>query len=202
MPVDMSVDGAIYQVRLKWRLHGQQCINVIHFLNRGSQDIDVNLIQPIINCIVNHLLPVLTNQVTLEAVDWKIITGTVAQEGVHALSSGNIGALSGDGLPTTNAAVLSLKTVRAGRSGRGRMFLPGIAESSQANSLVDATFIAAAVAFLACMITAFFNSDPLHTPQFHWMLRSKKLNQYFQIKGGEPKAVVATMRSRKLGVGV
>lgn len=197
-----SLDGQLYQVRLKWRLHQQQCLNVLNFLARGSQDVDTNLIQPIINCIVTHLLPVLTNQITLEAVDWKVITGTVAQEGVHTLTTGNVGALSGDGLPSTNACVLTLKTVRSGRSGRGRMFLPGIAESSQANSSVDATFIAAAVAFLACMITAFFNSDPLHTPFFHWMLRSRKLNTTFQITGGEPKAIVATMRSRKVGRGI
>jgi len=194
-----SIDGVNYQVRIKWLLHGQTCYNVLAFTGRGVQDLIDNLVQPILNCIVDNLLPVLSNEITLLGADVKNISGSTAQEAEVTLTSANTGGESNNSLPSTNAAVVALKTTHPGRTGRGRMFLPGIDEDHQANSELDATFIAAAVAFLACMATAFINSDPLATPFFHWSVRSRKDNQLYSISSTAVRSVVGTMRSRKVG---
>lgn len=198
----MSIDGVQYQVRLKWLYHSQHCFNVLYFHNLGSQDIETNLLQVLLDCVTTHLLPVLAPGVTLLGADFKNVTGTTAQEGEVALSSGNVGTDSSNGLPSTNAAVIKIVSVHPGRTGKGRMFIPGIPEDRQATSTLDATFIAAAVAFIACMIAGFYNVDPVHTPFFHWVLRSKKDNQYYQITNGIPTPTIGTLRSRKLGHGV
>lgn len=199
MPPIMSVDGDRYQVRIKWLLHGQECLNVLNFVNRGSADILTVLVQPILDCIVDNLLPVLSNEITLKGADFKNVSGTTAQEGEIILTADNVGAESVDSLPSFNALVVNLRTNHPGRTGRGKMFLPGIAEDRQETSQVDATFIAAAVAFLACMVTAFVNSDPLATPFFHWSVYSRKDTAAYPIQTATPNAVIASMRSRKVG---
>jgi len=193
-----SIDGVIYRVRIKWLLHGQQCFNVINFHNRGVQDLIDNLLTPILACITDNLIPVLSNECTLLGADVKNITGSTAQEAEVTLSSGNVGTESVNSLPSTNTAVVALKTTHPGRTGRGRMALLGIPEDHQANSQIDATFIAAAVAFLACMFTAFVNSDPLATPFFHWSVWSKKDSQAYAISSTAVRSVVGSMRSRKV----
>lgn len=194
----MSVDGQVYQVRVHWRLHGQDCYNVLSFISRGSLDLIADLLQPILTCIGTHLMPILSQDLTLVDADAKTIQGSTAQEVNVVAETDNVGETAVDSLPSTNAVVLALRTATVGRTGRGRMFLPGISESSQASSVVDATFIAAAVAFLACMFTAFHETDPLATPKFHWALHSRKDAQFYPIESYTVRPVIATMRSRKV----
>jgi hypothetical protein len=194
-----SIDGVDYQVRIKWLLHGQQCINVLNFTSRGVVDLITDVLEPILACVTDNLLPVLSDDITLQGADIKSITGSVLQEAESTLVSANVGGDSADSLPSINAAVVALRTTHPGRTGRGRMFLPGIPEDHQSASSVDATFIAAAVAFLACMAAAYVNSDPLATPFFHWAVRSRKDNQNYPITSTAVRSVVGSMRSRKIG---
>jgi hypothetical protein len=194
----MSVDGQVYQVRIKWLLHGQQCLNVLNFLNRGSQDLITGLVQPILDCITTHLIPVLSHDITLEGADVRNITGSVAQEETVSLTSGNVGDESVDSLPSTNTAVVRLKTTHPGKTGRGRMALPGIPEDKQSLSALDPVFVTAAVAFLACMAAAYINSDPLATPFFHWSVWSRKDTQAYPITSTSVNNIVGSMRSRKV----
>jgi hypothetical protein len=197
MPV-MSVDGDYYQVRIKYILHQQVCYNVINFVSRGSQDLIENLLVPVLNCVTTHLLPVLSSELQVVGADVKTLKGSTQLEAEETLETGGIGGATGGGLPSTNAAVISLKSTHPGRSGRGRMFIPGIAESTQANSQVDVVFIAAALAFLACMFEAFHDSDPLATPLFHWVVFSKKDDTGYAIESYTPRNIVGTIRSRKV----
>lgn len=199
MPPIMSIDTVSYRVRVKWLIHGQECLNVLNFVNRGSADILTTLVQPILDCIVDNLLPVLSSQTTLVGADFKAVTGSTAQEGEITLSSANVGAEAADALPSFNALVCNLRTNHIGRRGRGKMYLLGIPEDQQANSIADAAFIAGAVAFLACMVTAFVNSDPLASPFFHWSVYSKLDDAYYPIQTAAPNNVIAALRSRKVG---
>lgn len=194
----MSIDGVTYQVRVHWLLHGQECLNVLNFVNRGSQDLITGLLQPILDCITSHLIPVLSNEITVTGADVKTTSGSVLQEEVLTLTSGNVGSESVNSLPSTNTAVVQLKTLHPGRRGRGRMALPGIPEDKQALSTLDPVFITAAVAFLACMFTAFHSSDPVATPMFHWAVKSRADNQHYPITSYAVSKVVGSMRSRKV----
>jgi len=198
MPPVMSIDNTEYQVRLKWMLHGQQCFNVLNFISRGSQDLINNLLVPVVNCVVTHLLPVLSHDVDFLGADVRNVTGTVAQEAEQPAGSTHLGTESTDSLPSTNAMVIALKTAHVGKTGRGRLFVPGIPESHQASSVVDATFIAAAVAFIACMASAFINGDPPATPFFDWAVRSRKDNTAYPVTQAIARPIIATLRSRKV----
>lgn len=193
-----SIDGVDYQVRLHWLLHGQICYNVLHFTSRGVQDLVDNLLVPVMTCVTDHLIPVLSHDVELTGADVKNITGSVAQEVEAAPADVGVGSESVDSLPSINAAVISLKTTHPGRSGRGRMFLPGIPEDKQQGSKLDPVFITAAAAFLACMVAAFVNSDPLATPFFHWSVRSRKDTANYPITTAVCKPIIGSMRSRKI----
>lgn len=194
-----SIDGVKYQVRIRWTLHGQTCYNVLHFISRGSMDLVTVLLQPILACIVDNLLPVLSNEVTLNGATVKNVSGSVAQEAEETLTTDNVGEISGQSLPSTNTAIIALRSAHAGRSGRGRMALLGIDESRQNGSQVDATFLAAAAAFIVCMLDAYHDSDPLATPQFHWAIWSRTDNDFYPVESASPKPIVGSMRSRKIG---
>ena len=198
MPIP-SINGVNYQVRIKWLLHGQDCFNVLNFKGQGSVDLLEDLVQPILNCIVENLLPVLSNEITLLGADVRAITGSVMQEGEITLDDSNVGEEAVNSLPSTNAAVLALKSEHFGRTGRGRMFIPGIDEGHQANSQLDPAFILAAVSFLACMAEAFIAGDPVPANFMHWSIFSRKDNQFYPIKTTAVRTVIGTMRSRKVG---
>lgn len=194
-----SIDGVGYQVRIKWLLHGQECLNVLAFKSYGVQDLITDLVQPILDCITTNLLPVLSDDITLQGADVKNITGSVAQEAEVSLVSANAGGDSADSLPSTNAAIVALRTTHVGRTGRGRMFLPGIPESASANSALDPAFVTAAVAFLACMAAAFIAGDPPAAVRFDWSVRSRKDDTLYPISTTSVKSIIGTMRSRKVG---
>jgi len=90
MPIP-SINGVNYQVRIKWLLHGQDCFNVLNFKGQGSVYLLEDLVQPILNCIVENLLPVLSNEITLLGADVRAITGSVMQEGEITLDDDNVG---------------------------------------------------------------------------------------------------------------
>lgn len=191
-----SIDGDNYQVRLIWDLHSQRCYNVLNFHGRGVSDLLDNLVTPILECVKDNLLPVLSTEVTLIGGDVKNISGTTAQEGEIVLTADNSGEVGTDSLPSFNSASVKLKTSHPGRTGRGRMALLGIPESLSNDSAADAAFLAGAVAFLACMIAAYVNSDPLATPFFHWSVRSRKDNALYHIVTATPQEILGTQRSR------
>jgi hypothetical protein len=198
MPPIMSIDGVSYQVRIKWLLHGQQCFNVLNFTSAGSQDLINDLLLPILDCIDQHLLPILSNEVTILGADCKNVTGNVAQE-VSASPQGDLqGTHVNDSLPSTNAAVINLKTTHPGRTGRGRMKLLGITEDHQVGSKLDLVFITAAVAFLACMAAKFIAGDPPAAARFDWVVRSRKDNAFYPIVNTAVNPIIGTQRSRKV----
>ena len=194
----MSIDGVTYQVRLKWLLHGQECFNVLNFTSAGSLDLLEGLVLPVLECVKDNLLPILSNQIQLVGADCKNITGSVAQE-VEANAEGTgLGTLVSESLPSTNAAVIRLRTNHAGRSGRGRMKLAGIGESSSNLSKLDPVFIAGAVAFLACMAAAFIAGDPPAAARFDWVVRSRKDSASYAIVNTSVNPIIGTQRSRKV----
>jgi hypothetical protein len=194
----MSIDGVSYQVRIRWLLHGQQCENVLNFTSHGSQDLVENLLIPVLGCITDNLLPILSNEAQLLGAVCKNVTGSVAQEVEKNATGTGLGTLSTDSLPSTNAAVVRLKTTHPGRTGRGFMKLLGIPEDHTESSKLDAVFIAAALAFLACMAAAFIAGDPPAAVRFDWCVRSRKDNAFYPIIDTSVNPIIGTQRSRKV----
>ena len=193
-----AVNGQHYQVRIKTLLHGQSCLNVINFTAVGTPDLIDDLLTPVLACFADNLLPVLSADLQLVGADVKNITGSTAQEAEVSQETDNVGEEAGDSLPSTNAAVLKLRTSHVGRTGKGRMFLAGLPESGVVKSNLDPTFIAAAVAFLACMFTAYHAGDPPAANQFIWSVWSRKDSAFYPVESYSVNPIVGTMRSRKV----
>lgn len=209
MPTNAS-DGEIFQVRPVMRLHDQQVMNVLHFRATGGPVIETDLIGALINCITTVLFPGLSADLTLERVDVKKVSAGAAKELEQTLVADNVGEEAGDCLPSHNAAVVTLRTIVPGRSGRGRMYLPGIPESGQAQSKISPELATIIAAFIDCMFTSFKIGDPPATNQFVWGVYSRKLGSptppytsagFAAITNYRVNTVIGTQRSRKVGRG-
>lgn len=203
----------IFQVRVKGFIEGQETNNVFHFIAKSpSADVEVALIAKLIACFTTHLLPVLAAAWTLDTVVWKRVSPTLSPEFITADGTGVQGSISSDSLPTFNAALVSIRTLQGGRSKRGRFFLAGIPESATTGSsfnLSGATW-AGIVAFVACVVTEFVTNAELGNDTFHLGVYSRKIGGSvfpYALAGFTPAAqvspvaLIATMRSRKVGRG-
>lgn len=211
-PISAAVND-IFQVRVKGFQEGQETNNVLHFVcSAASSDVDVHLIQKLIACFVTHLLPAWSNAWHLDTVVWKRVSPTLSPEFVSVPSGAAVGALSTDSLPTFNAALISIRTAQGGRSRRGRMYLAGIPESATVKSQFDLAGLPwlAIVAFVACVVSEFIENGELGTDRFNLGIYSRKLggstfpytaSAFTPAISMSPVALVATMRSRKVGRG-
>lgn len=167
-------EGDIYKVTLDATYHGQQINNVWHF--RGTQPIsNINdLLAAVLDCIRTALLPGLASEFRLNSLRGRTIHPVVTDDVILAAAAGDVGAIAGDGLPSFNAAVVSIKTGIAGRSKRGRFYLAGIPENGQSLSGMSDAQLAAIVAFAVCMAGKFISATSTHP---YWLgVLSRKLS--------------------------
>lgn len=207
--------GSSWQVVIEGRMEGQLTANVMHFSCVGaSADVDLHLIQVLLSCFITNLLPVLSSSWTLERVRWKQVAPAV---GIEQISIPTGGPAAGGGnaaaLPSFCSAVLSKRTLYAGRSGRGRMFIAGIPEGQVTNSAIDTggALWAGLLAFALCVINEFVHPDPAGGSNlFDLMVYSRKIggnaepfgsSGFHAVRELVPVQQVATTRSRKVGRG-
>lgn len=205
--------GDIFQVRVKGFIEGQETNNVMHFKSvTVATDVESDLILMVINCFVTHLLPALSVNWHLDQVVWKRVSPTLSPEFITVPTGPATGTAIGDSLPTFNAALISIRTAEGGRSKRGRMFLAGLPESATLKSSFNLTGPewAAILAFVACMIQIFIDSEPIGAGIFRLGVYSRKIGGAAFPYGAtgftpaiqlSPVALIATMRSRKVGRG-
>jgi len=214
MPVNAAT-GDVFQVKLVGTIEGQQCINTYYFLMTGSGDADVltHLVLVMLQCFIDNMLPVLPTIYTLEKAVWRQVSPTLGPE-VETIPSGSTSGVGGPALPSYCSALISLHTVRPGRSGRGRLFIAGIPEDQTINSNLDPAgpYWAALIAFALCLVTNFIPADP-GTGAEEWSMQvlSRKLGGntppyagagFASVSAIAPQRLIATTRSRKLGRGV
>lgn len=213
MAATPAAQGEVWQLRFEGRQEGQQVINVLHFrAETASDDVQTRLFTAILTCFVTTLLPKLSTQYKFERLIGKRVTPDVGPDMVIAADETMNAEGNAAALPSYASAVLSIRTTRAGRSGRGRMFIGGIPEISTINSSFDpgSEFWIALVAFVTCIGTKFLVPDVAQPNQWSFGVMSRKLggakppfaaNGYAPYTSIEPKAIVATTRSRKIGHG-
>jgi len=158
------------QVRIKGTLHGQDTVNVLNFATNtavsdagAAQTLLEALLAAVIACIIDTLLAAVTSDWTLTGVDGRYIfvngvggIGTDPIEGtlVDGPQPGEGGACS----VSFASALVNIRTGQAGRSGRGKMFLPPPGEGNTTNSAMDGTATTAFQAFITCMVGKFIGA--------------------------------------------
>lgn len=214
MPVPMP-QGAIVQVRLQGILEGQKVQNVLYFRAQAADtDAIAHLLAEIVSCLVTALMPGLSTAYTFtRALGMQVspIHG-VEFEYVPEAGANVVGDVTGDNSPSFVSALVSLRTNRGGRSGRGRIYLAGVGEASTIGSYIDidSALWVALLAFTACMLGKFFTRDVAAAGNYEWGVMSRKLGGahipysdagFATIVSAKPARVLATTRSRMQGRG-
>ncbi len=203
----------LFKATIEGTLHGQLTNNVMFFSRTGElgtpdwTQFMSQLAADIISCITTTLLPAVSSQWTFVRIKIQRLDGTGTDENLYAAPANSVGAGS-ESLPSTVAAVLSIRTGLRGRSKRGRMYLGGLPESGQATSALTPGQLVLVAAFATCLIDKFINNQVAGDAKLG--VYSRKLGgtqPYSLVAGWYPattiiaQGVLGTMRSRMLGRG-
>lgn len=207
--------GEIWQVLIQGIIEDQQCENVLWF---RAQDADPNvlgnLIADLVECFLTGLVPALSATYSFERIVARRMIPTQGPDVIYTPAAGIDvqGASAGDAEPSFVSALISLQSVRGGRSGRGRMFIAGIPEGQTVASYINSELAlwAALLAFCVCMLGKFITKDVPGAGDWEWGVFSRKLGHakapfdpagFAAITAATPRRLLATTRSRKIGHG-
>lgn len=110
------------------------------------------------------------------------------------------GLVAGDSCPYTNAVVVKHSTAYAGRSYRGRSYLPAPAETYQASSALTAPALTAIQGHFDTLVTAWGAGGT--DPNYRWVVWSSKPGiGATEVTGATVRSVLGTQRRRRPGVG-
>lgn len=201
--------ASVIQVVVKGRLHGSETNNVIHFgTNKNPIDIP-GLLIAVTKCIRDNLLPVLSADFVLEKLTGRQLFPAVLDEVEHVPSAVTFTGLPA--LPSYCSVLLRFSTGGGGRSGKGRMFLPGVVANDTLNSKLTSNGFNKYLPFIACLVAAFIRSVELGTER-DWelvVLSRKNAGANYATAGTAVRAVqqishsniLSTTVSRQLGQG-
>jgi len=213
MPPPTAAINDVWQLRFEGQLEGQNVLNVFHFGSlSGDTDVLTNLVAVAIACFIEQLLPGVSDKYTLNRVVARQVAPTLGPDFVTTPTGGTGGVTGVDSEPSFVSGLVSIRTNRGGRSGRGRVFLAGIPESSTTQSLLNdpGDFWTALQAWVACMLEHFTEHDPVGTNAWAFGVMSRKIGGSkppFTSGGFAPVIsmngvrALATTRSRKVGHG-
>lgn len=215
MPVQTAAAAELWQVLVQGKIENQECENVLWFRSAGADtDVALHLLTEILACFSTTLLPVLASSYELQRVIGRRVHPTLGNdiEVRPAAGATVLGQAAGDAQPSFVSALISLRSVRGGRTGKGRMFIAGVPESGTLKSYIptEGAFYAGLVAFVTCMLGKFLGPHTLPLNKWEWGVFSRKLGHAkfpYDSLGFSPmadavvKPLLATTRSRKIGHG-
>lgn len=158
------------QARIVGRLHGQDTVNVLNFAT-NTNELDVSppsplltaLVQAILECVIDTLLPAVTLNWEARFVDARFTyrqgTPFPTDPVVATAPSGSVGS-RGETSVSFAASLIQVRSGLGGRRGRGRIFLPPPGEGDISQSAIDSTTQDLLIAFLTCMAGKFLGTSP------------------------------------------
>jgi hypothetical protein len=148
------------QVEIHGRMHGSKTVNVLNFgadapfvVDNYPEDL-TDLLTRVLDCVVQSLLPGVTQDWTCEFVKGKFISPQVTDELTIQANVGSTGQL-GPASASFEATLMDIRTGGGGKSGRGRNFLPPPGEAATAQSTIDGPTLILLSQFLLCMTQKF-----------------------------------------------
>lgn len=149
----MAVDD-LYQVTVVCGVNGQRVVNVMHF-REGLDCTDDVPARSICAAYEDVALPLLTACLAPEAAVECIYARRIAPTpGIPFLivETSSPGELGTECVPSNAAAVISLYTSLASRSGRGRQYISGVPEDYVADGVMEAPLVTALEAYAQALI--------------------------------------------------
>jgi hypothetical protein len=202
------------RLRILGKLHGQDCINVLHFATNtqgtdaaGTDALILALMTAVLQCITDQLLPGVTSEYTLEALEATQIFPVKGDPMVSAAPANSVGGRG----PTSASFISTLVQIRTGlggRSHRGRMFLPPAGEADTNVSVLADDALTQFQQFVTCVVTKFAGAAPATDWRLGVLSRkgATKDDPKFNANFTEAKTllvnrVAAIMGTRKVGRG-
>jgi hypothetical protein len=203
----------IYRLRVYGRLHGAQIVNVMHFVqNNASPGLGA---QELANDYRDNMLAAsrsrASSQFLFETVEVQSIVPFTGAAAVAAWPGGTVGQRGGAVTSATLAEVITIYTSRAGRRGRGRVYLAGaesVGTGMSSGGVWNSAQTALTVAFATALATRYI--DPLN--QVNWSLGvwSRRIagpdppwptDAFARATGLTVRTIMRTQRRRQVGVG-
>ena len=117
----------IFRLRIYQRLHGAQVVNVLHFVQEEASP-SFGALQLAQDFVTNMTTPLRNRAVNQMAFDFVEVQSLVPFAGAPvsvSFAGGTVGAVIGGSVSATLCEVITVYTSRAGRRGRGRIYLAG-----------------------------------------------------------------------------
>jgi hypothetical protein len=145
--------GDTYRVRHRGRLRGAR-VETGYYLTAAQAPGDPDDAAGAATAVVQPLLDAATSaEVNWDEILVSDVSVTGSEQVVMSLTQPHPGLVAGDCLPNQNAIVMGLRTGRKGGRYRGRMFIPGVSESTSAAGRVAGAQLAAIQALGAALIS-------------------------------------------------
>lgn len=132
----------VYQVDLLYSNKGEKCANVIHVKETADPGTtnEVHIAEAVKDDIWTAALrATMTNDCTLQTIRVRRIDPTSG--GPVMATVDEAGSIAQDTLPPNSAVMLSMYTARLDRSGRGRLFLPGVPKTHNEDGLLPESVV-------------------------------------------------------------
>ncbi|WP_283548163.1 hypothetical protein [Lactiplantibacillus plantarum] len=213
MPIPVAT-GEVVQVLVQGTVEEQECQNVWYFRAQAPDpDMLAHLLVDIAACLL-PLIPILAPTYRLDRLKAKIVSPAVGLEEEWYPDNDDTvqGASIGDARSSHESMLISLRTTRPGRKGRGRVFLAGVPEVHTVGSLIniESPLWVALLTFTACMLDKFKARDVPVAGNYEWGVMSRSIGGvkppfaaagFARIIKATPVKYLATTRSRKIGKG-
>jgi len=212
MPVNGATHGC--RVRILGKLHGQDCIQVLHFStttevndNPARDALILALLQAILACITEQLLDAVTSEYRLVGLEGTEVFPTLGDPIFLAAPNNSVGTRG----PTSSsvlATLIQIKTGLGGKTHRGRNFWPPAGEADSNVSVLSGDVLTALTEFVNCIAGKFIGQAK--TEPWSLGVYSRKLgtptttqwsNGFTEASSMIVSETIAVMGTRKVGRG-
>lgn len=210
----------LYRLKLIGELHGQETETTFHFKTKESSIVTTYLaeMQATLNDFEISVLPKILAWASDDFHVKSILAVTlIPRPGwlIEKRLAGGEGFQGGDSLPAFCAGLLSLRTGFAGRSGHGRLFLPGVPEDLQSESRLEGVSLGQLSDIGNTLVNRYGVSGSFASTQLGVFSRKLgaspstvepgtidyNINGFMTLREVVARPEIATVRKRKLGHG-
>lgn len=203
--------GDLYRIAFNYNVWGQSNVNVMYM--RQTAPIGDNDAQAVADVLAPAMRDLYTGVVAGirflgTQTQVQLVARLATDVGEQFSNFATDGASLGGALPPANAVICRLKTGLAGRTRRGRIFLGGVGQSWHTAGVLNSVGQPIYNQFITNVKANFVGTNPLFNMQLgvfsrtRYKIVSNPFDSYFApVTDLQVPAAIATMRSRKVGVG-
>jgi hypothetical protein len=200
--------GDIYSLVLDGTYVGNQMVNTFGFKQRtGASGFQGQLLIDAFQAgVLPAYLPLINGGMTVQVMRCRDVVPGTSTPAEETLSSGNVGTNLGTTIPSQCAALVSWKTALAGRSYRGRTYIPAQMSNDWGGiGDIQSSFRVKIQTFVTTMLTVF---GPSGISDFQFSIISRYHDKAERptpvatpVTAGIIRDVIATQRKRRKGIG-